>query len=114
MPSAASILREIYDALLTRFGHQEWWPAESAFEVMVGAVLAQNTNWKNVEKAIANLKREDLLEPLALDRLGPCRLARLIRPAGCYNVKAQRLANLVRTLVDECGGDLDVFFSGQR
>ena len=59
-------LLEIYDLLLARYGHRHWWPAETPFEVCVGAILTQNTNWGNVEKAIANLKRDGLLSPAAL------------------------------------------------
>jgi len=84
-----------YEALLDRYGHQHWWPAETKFEVMIGAVLTQNTNWLNVEKAIKNLKQAHCLDPEAIDQSPQEKLAQLIRPAGYYNIKAKRLKNLV-------------------
>ena len=104
-------ISRIYDLLEDAFGPQHWWPGETAFEVMVGAVLTQNTNWTNVEKAIANLKRRDLLSPRALHELPREELAELIRPAGYFNVKAKRLANLVDFVIDRADGDLDRLFA---
>ncbi|HIJ20786.1 MAG TPA: endonuclease III domain-containing protein, partial [Deltaproteobacteria bacterium] len=75
-------LLRMFHLLLERFGTQDWWPAETELEVMVGAVLTQNTNWKNVEKAIANLKRKGLLSLDALASLSVPELAEEIRPAG--------------------------------
>jgi endonuclease III related protein len=112
LASTATAIREFYDALREYFGPQHWWPARSPFEVMVGAVLTQNTNWTNVEKAIANLRREGLLAPRALYDLPRERLAGLIRPAGYYNVKTARLSNLVAAIVEDSGGDLERFFEG--
>jgi endonuclease-3 related protein len=94
----------MYQALFRAYGPQRWWPGDSPFEVMVGAVLTQNTAWVNVEKAIVNLKREDCLTAHHLLRLGPRRLAALIKPSGYYNVKAKRLAHLAGFLVDNYGG----------
>jgi endonuclease-3 related protein len=113
LASTARILKDFHDALYAHFGPQEWWPAESPFEVMVGAILTQNTNWKNVEKAIANLKGAGLLNPHALRSTPLDRLAELIRPAGYYNVKAGRLMNLLAVLVDDYGGDLGALFDGR-
>jgi endonuclease-3 related protein len=96
-------LHLLYQTLLAHFGPQHWWPADSPFEVMVGAVLTQNTHWKNVEKAITALDAEGLLEPSALAQCSPAQLAALIRPAGYYNLKAQRLHNLL-ALITEQGG----------
>jgi endonuclease-3 related protein len=101
----------IYDTLLKFFGEQGWWPADSPFEVMVGAVLTQNTAWRNVERAIANLKEEDVLTSLGLRRIDEARLAELIRPAGYYNVKAKRLKSLIEFLDRGYGGDLMKMFS---
>lgn len=98
------ILKEGYRLLFKKFGPQHWWPAKTQFEVMVGAVLTQNTNWKNVEKAIANLKKVSCLTPDAIDNYGHARLATLIKPAGYYNVKAKRLKNFVRSYVNDFGG----------
>ncbi|MDD3530409.1 MAG: endonuclease III domain-containing protein [Gallionellaceae bacterium] len=83
-----------YDLLLARHGPQHWWPGETAFEVMVGAVLTQNTAWANVEKAIANLRRADALGCAAILGLGDGELAEQLRPAGYFNVKARRLKSL--------------------
>ena len=98
-------LRRMYQRLFTAFGPQQWWPAETPFEVMVGAILTQNTNWTNVEKAIRNLKGARVLTPQALRRLTPARLSRLIRPAGYYNVKAKRLRHFLDYFCRRYGGD---------
>jgi endonuclease-3 related protein len=100
-------INRMFRLLEAALGPQHWWPGETPFEVMVGAVLTQNTNWKNVEKAIANLKRRGLLTPGKLHALPAAELAELIRPAGYYNVKAKRLASLIQWLFDEFGGDLE-------
>jgi len=100
----AAALRSIYAAFLQHYGPQHWWPGESRFEVMVGAVLTQNTAWGNVEKAINHLKRVDCLQLDRLLALDEAELAELIRPAGYFNVKARRLKNLCR-LVHEQGGE---------
>ncbi len=84
-------LTKIYTTLFESFGPQGWWPAKTRFEVIVGAILTQNTNWKNVEKVIAGLKKQKLLSPKALDGLSAGELAALIRPAGYYNQKAKKL-----------------------
>ncbi len=104
-------IRAFYDAMLADLGPQGWWPAETPLEVVVGAVLTQNTNWKNVERAIANLKRENLLDPLALDAVDAERLGEVIRPAGYFRVKARRLKNLMHVLAERFGGDLDALFA---
>jgi len=100
-------LREIYDRLQDRFGHQGWWPGETPFEVMVGAVLTQNTNWTNVEKAIDNLKRAGMLSLERMSELPPSLLAEYIRPAGYFNVKAGRLQNLFSRIGEEYNGSLE-------
>ncbi len=84
-------LHTIYQKLYGYFGPQHWWPAETRFEVMVGAILTQNTNWLNVEKAIANLKEKRLLSAHKISQLTRRQLAQLIVPAGYYNIKAKRL-----------------------
>jgi len=99
-------LIEIYELLWQRFGPQHWWPGETKFEIIVGAILTQNTNWANVEKAIASLKAAELLIPEAIHNLDTAELAGLIRPAGYFNVKAQRLKNFVQWLFDDYNGDL--------
>jgi endonuclease-3 related protein len=102
-------LMEIYQTLFEAFGPQDWWPGETPFEVMVGAVLTQNTNWRNVSRAIAHLKGADLLSLEALTALPTPLLADKIRPAGYYNLKADRLKNLLHFINSEYQGDLEAF-----
>jgi endonuclease III related protein len=104
-------LLALYERLLAHFGPQHWWPGESPFEVMVGAVLTQNINWQNVNAALANLKAEGLLSFAALEALPVEILAEKIRPAGYYRLKAGRLRNLLAFFRAEYDGDLDAFFS---
>jgi endonuclease-3 related protein len=98
-------LTGIYNALLRRFGPQHWWPGDTPLEIMIGAILTQNTNWANVEKAIGNLKAEKALDARLLCKMDPARLAALIRPSGYFNVKARRLQALMKFLYEEYGGD---------
>lgn len=103
-------LMEIYDLLYDRYGAQHWWPGESTIEIIVGAILTQNTNWGNVEKAIANLKAANVLGPEALFAIDSARLSELIRPAGYYNIKTRRLKNFMSWLFqDRFCGDLELF-----
>ena len=95
-----------------KFGHQHWWPGETPFEVCAGAILTQNTAWKNVERAIANLKAARVLEPGKMFVLPEPKLAELIRPAGYFNVKARRLRSFLRVLVEQFGGDVNKLFAG--
>lgn len=97
---------EMFDLMLNRFGPQNWWPGETVLEVMVGAVLTQNTNWKNVEKAIENLKTAELLSMEALHAVSMSDLAEMIRPAGYFNIKAGRLKNLINFVYESYEGDL--------
>ncbi|RQW83494.1 MAG: endonuclease III domain-containing protein [Geobacter sp.] len=107
-----NLLLEIFDILLAAYGPRSWWPAETPFEVCAGAILTQNTNWGNVEKAIANLKREGLLSPAELRDVPLARLAELIRPAGYFNVKSARLKDFIAWLFEIHGGSLEEMFSG--
>jgi endonuclease-3 related protein len=100
-------LLKIYEHLYGYFGDLHWWPADSPFEVMVGAILTQNTAWTNVEKAISRLKVKKLLSPAALLRIDEEILAGIIRPSGYYHVKAKRLKSLVRFIFDEYSGNID-------
>jgi endonuclease-3 related protein len=88
-------LREIFEKLLSAFGQRHWWPGDSPLEIMVGAVLTQNTSWRNVEKAIDNMKGKGLLDMDALRLIEEDRLADVIRPAGFYRVKSKRLKALI-------------------
>jgi endonuclease-3 related protein len=99
-------LSEIYKMLYDAFGPQHWWPGETSFEIMAGAILTQNTSWTNVEKAIVNLKSAGYLTPEALHRIDTAQLAELIRPAGYFNIKAKRLKSFVDWLFDNYGGEL--------
>jgi endonuclease III related protein len=110
-PSQA-LLMSIYRALFEWFGPRHWWPANSPFEVCVGAILTQNTAWRNVAKAIDNLKDANKLDPVKIYRTDHEELAQIIKPAGYFNVKATRLRNFVNYLVEKHGGDLDSLFSG--
>jgi endonuclease-3 related protein len=97
-------LGNVYDILYKRYGPQGWWPGDTQFEVIVGAILTQNTAWSNVEKAIANLRRSGALRtPKAMAAKSMGDLAKLIRPAGYYNVKSLRLLNFLGFLERECG-----------
>lgn len=86
----------IYSKLLSAFGPQHWWPAETPFEVCVGAILTQNTSWRNVEKAIENLRAADLLSPAALRSVRKEKLARAIHSSCYYNQKTERLKIFAR------------------
>ena len=97
-------LDTLYRRIYSYFGPQHWWPADSAFEVMVGAILTQNTNWSNVEKAIGNLKQHKVLRPAKLYSLPKQRLASLIKPAGYYNIKAKRLKNFLDFFIRQYKG----------
>lgn len=100
-------LLKVYELLHGYFGDLHWWPADSPFEVMVGAILTQNTAWANVEKAISALKDRNLLSPAALFRIDEEILAEIIRPSGYYHVKAKRLKSLVLFLLEEYSGNIE-------
>jgi len=103
----SKILSEIFEKMFAHFGPQHWWPGETPFEVIVGAILTQNTSWGNVEKAIANLKKNGVLNPQALEKILPQKLAELIRPAGYFNVKAKRLKAFMHFLTHDYGGSVE-------
>ncbi len=105
----AERLQAMYARMYDRLGPQHWWPGETPFEVMVGAILTQNTNWKNVERAIGNLKGAGLLSLEALSVLPTGLLAEYIRPAGYYNIKAGRLHNLLQYINKVHAGNLQTF-----
>lgn len=106
------LINYIQQRLQEHFGALGWWPADSPFEVAVGAILTQNTAWTNVEYAIDNLKRADVMCPQTLAKLPPGKLEKLIRPAGFFRQKTCRLQNLARHLVKDCGGDITAMCSG--
>ncbi len=96
-------LLRIYRRLRECHGHQQWWPGETPFEIMVGAVLTQNTAWSNVERAIANLQAAGALDPRAIREMDPERLGELLRPSGYFNVKARRLQAFCRWYLEQGG-----------
>lgn len=103
----------MYEALLAHFGPRHWWPAETPFEVIIGAILTQNTAWSNVEKAIDRLKKAHALAPDGLRRLTSTSEAFLeaIRPSGYYNIKAARIKAFLDMLSTRHGNDLERFLS---
>jgi endonuclease-3 related protein len=104
-------LFDIFNRLDQAFGPQHWWPADSPFEVIVGAILTQNTNWSNVEKAIANLRAAHAIDIVSIDRMPPEELERLIRPSGFFRQKAQRLKHFTRFLSSDFAGSLGGLFA---
>jgi endonuclease-3 related protein len=105
-PDSQPPLRAYYDALFTAHGPQHWWPGRTPFEIVLGAILTQNTSWTNVEPAIANLRRERLLTPGAIETVSSARLARLVRSSGYFRQKAKKLKAFVRFLRREYQGSL--------
>jgi endonuclease-3 related protein len=96
-------LRAVYERLHGHHGPQHWWPGDTPFEVMVGAVLTQNTAWRNVERAIANLSSARCLDARKIMHLPLKRLAELLRPSGYFNVKARRLRHFCEWLLARGG-----------
>ncbi len=104
-PHLSEKLLKIYQVLHKSFGPQNWWPGETPFEIMVGAILTQNTNWRNVEKAITNIKTAHLLEPKKLlknRRIIP----KLVKPSGFYNLKSRRLIQFLKYYVNSYDGSV--------
>ena len=93
-------LKGVYQSLLIKYGRQNWWPADSRFEVMVGAILTQNTAWLNVERALNNLKQANALSAKAIIKTNHDVLAQWLKPSGYFNVKAQRLKNFCQWYLD--------------
>jgi endonuclease-3 related protein len=106
------ILTGIYDKLYASFGPQHWWPGDTPFEIAVGAILTQNTNWRNVEKAINNLKAAKVLNAGTLHKMPHKKLASLIRPAGYFNIKAERLKHFLAFLSNHYQGSMKRMESG--
>lgn len=105
------LLGTIYALLNAYFGDLHWWPGETPFEITVGAILTQNTSWKNVETAIEALKKAALLDPLRLYRTEDGVVADLIRSSGYYNIKTQRLKAFLGFLYTEYDGELGMMFN---
>jgi len=105
--SHKKVLTEIYSVLYKHFGPQHWWPGETPFEIAVGAILTQNTNWGNVEKAIENLKQSGTLDAHIMHKMPHARLASLIKPAGYFNIKAKRLKHFLAFLASHYNGVIE-------
>lgn len=101
------VLTEIYRNLYNAFGPQRWWPGETPFETAVGAILTQNTNWGNVEKAINNLKKQKSLNAKTLHNMADKKLALLIKPAGYYNIKTKRLKKFLDFFTNYYKGSIE-------
>jgi len=99
-------LSEIHRKLYYAFGPQHWWPGDSPFEIAIGAILTQNTNWVNVEKAVENLKRKMALNAKSIHEMKTEKLASLIKPAGYFNVKTKRLRAFVNFLMNDYHGSM--------
>ncbi len=106
MSSGRDLLPDVYDRLYAAYGPQGWWPGETPFEVIAGAILTQSAAWTNVERAIANLKAAGALSPEGLAAISEAGLAALIRPSGYFNAKARKLKAFMRLLDESFGGDL--------
>lgn len=96
-------IRQVYQRLRKHHGPQDWWPGDSPFEIMVGAILTQNTAWSNVEKAIDNLKAAECLDATSIVDMPQEELAGLLRPSGYFNIKTRRLKAFCQWLLDEGG-----------
>jgi endonuclease-3 related protein len=107
-----TVLLDIYSKLYKSFGPQHWWPGDTPFEISVGAILTQNTNWTNVEKAIRNLKENKVLTAGRLHKLQTKKLASLIRSSGYFNVKAKRLKCYLSYLFNHYNGSLALMRKG--
>lgn len=101
------MLQKVYHTLYKVFGPQDWWPGETPFEIAIGAILTQNTNWGNVEKAINNLKKQGVMEAKALQRMPSKRLASLIKPAGYFNIKTKRIKEFLNFLMNHYKGSVE-------
>ena len=114
MGQKGKILVEMYERLLRAVGPRHWWPGESPFEVIVGAILTQNTSWSNVEKAIDNLKKAGILSAPVMRGVDRDELAQVIKPSGFYRLKAKRLKRFVDFLYEEFDGDMNRMRSQDR
>jgi endonuclease-3 related protein len=109
-PASLPVLRHYFDALFQARGEQHWWPGRTPFEVVVGAILVQNTSWVNAARAITNLRQANLLTPSALEKVPQARLTRLIRSSGYFRQKARKLKAFVKFLRNEHRGSLTWMF----
>ena len=110
--SQQSELFDIFQLMTAYYGPLNWWPAETAYEVCIGAILTQNTAWTNVEKAISALKGAEVLSQKSLMQIDRSELAGLIRPSGFFNIKSERIKSFVQWLDSRFNGSLDEMFAG--
>jgi endonuclease III related protein len=108
--NSAPVLQHYYELLFRTYGPQKWWPAQTRFEVIVGAILTQNTTWTNVERALKALRRNRLLSPVALRRISVAKLAPLIRSSGYFRQKARKLKEFAAFLQKHYAGSLSKMF----
>lgn len=106
-----SFIQPAYEALFERWGEQHWWPGRTRLEMMLGAILTQNTVWTNVEKAIANLRSNNALNIPALEKASREELAKWIRPAGYFNQKSDYIKGMVETIQERFDGSLNPLFA---
>ena len=104
-----NVTSTLFNKLSTHYGSQNWWPATTPFEMALGAILTQSTNWNNASKALTNLEKRGLLSPSAIDEIPHGRLAIIIRPSGYYNVKAARLKAFANHIYDSYGDDFESY-----
>jgi len=100
-------LLKIYELLFSYYGPRHWWPAETPLEIAIGAILTQNTSWRNVEKAIDNLKSSNMIDIKRLCEIDEETLAQMIRPSGFYKIKARRLKNFINIIDEKFGGNIE-------
>jgi endonuclease III related protein len=110
-PESQPPLNEYFNSLFTALGPQHWWPGDTPFEVIVGTILTQNTSWKNVETALANLRSEELLTVAGIERVNQLHLVKLLRPAGYFRQKSRKLKAFVKFLRSEYAGSLGRMFA---
>ena len=99
-------IQKIFQLLYNRFGAQHWWPAKTKFEVMIGAILTQQASWKNVEKAINNLRKGGYLSPFSIYKMPVEQLKQIIKPVGFYNMKAKRLKEFTNYFIEKYNGNI--------
>jgi len=110
-PSPVFPLHTYYNALFAAHGPQNWWPGRTRFEIIVGAILTQNTSWKNVERALANLRAAKLLSPAAIHKISSASLAKHLRPSGYFRQKSKTLKSFIAFLYENHGGSLNRLFA---
>ncbi|MBF0344100.1 MAG: endonuclease III domain-containing protein [Nitrospirae bacterium] len=101
------MLMRVYDTLYAAFGAQHWWPGDTPFEIALGAILTQNTNWENVRRAINNIKEADCLNAHKIHHMQQVDLAQLLRPSGYFNVKSRRVKSFIEFLMNNYDGDVE-------